>query len=68
MFWSFHEGVLYSMSRIRWSLKKYTNKDILEKFKSEAQSKSPPNEGFLIPAHFIDISFLKNLGPVTWGN
>ena len=47
---------------------KYTNEDILEKFKSEAQSKSPPNEGFLIPAHFIDISFLKNLGPVTWGN
>jgi len=47
---------------------KYSNEDILEKFKIDAQSRSLSNEGFLIPAHFIDISFLKNLGPVSWEN
>jgi hypothetical protein len=47
---------------------KYSNEEILEKFKSEAQSRSLSNEGFLIPAHLIDSSFLKNLGPVSWEN
>lgn len=45
---------------------KYSNEEILEKFKNDAQSRSLSNEGFLIPAHLIDNSFLKNLGPVSW--
>jgi len=44
---------------------KYSNQEILEKFKQEAQSKCLINEGLLIPAHLIDSSFLSNLGPVT---
>ena len=47
---------------------KYSKPEILEKFRTDAQSRSLSNEGFLIPAHLIDISFLKNLGPVSWNN
>ncbi len=45
---------------------KYSSEDILEKFKSEAISKSIKNKGILIPAHLVDASNLRNLGPVAW--
>lgn len=42
----------------------YRQEEVLEKFKSEAFSKSSQNDGILIPAHKIDQSFLRDLGPV----
>jgi len=42
----------------------YRQTDVLEKFKSEAKSNSSENEGILIPAHQIDQSYLRDLGPV----
>ena len=38
--------------------------EILKKFKSEALTKSIENDGILIPAHKIDQSYLRDLGPV----
>lgn len=46
---------------------RYTNPDVLEKFKTEALSKSILNEGILLPGHLIDSSYLRSLGPVSWG-
>ena len=43
---------------------KYKTKETLEKFKTEAQSKSLPNEGILIPAYKVDQAYLRDLGPV----
>jgi len=43
---------------------KYKTKETLEKFKTEAQSKSLPNEGILIPAYKVDRAYLRDLGPV----
>ena len=43
---------------------KYKSKVTLEKFKTEARSKSLPNEGILIPAYKVDQSYLRDLGPV----
>ena len=43
---------------------KYKTKETLEKFKTEAQSKSLSNEGILIPAHKLDQSYLRDLGAV----
>ena len=42
----------------------YRQEEVLEKFKSEAVSKSSQNEGILIPGHKIDQSYLRDLGPV----
>ena len=49
------------------AFERYTNPDTLEKFKTEALSKSISNEGILIPGHLIDPSYLRSLGPVSWG-
>jgi hypothetical protein len=42
----------------------YRQEEVLERFKSEAVSKSSQNDGILIPAHKVDQSFLRDLGPV----
>ena len=46
---------------------KYKTKETLERFKTEAQSKSLSNEGILIPAHKLDQNYLRDLGPVYSG-
>jgi len=43
---------------------KYKTKETLERFKAEAQSKSLPNEGVLIPAYKLDQTYLRDLGPL----
>ena len=43
---------------------KYKSQEILEKFKIQAQNKSLENEGIMIPAHKVDYSYLRELGPV----
>jgi len=48
------------------SFQKYKTEEILDKFKEECDKKAPQNEGLLIPAHLIDPSFLRTLGPVHW--
>jgi hypothetical protein len=43
---------------------KYREERILQKFKQQAQSNAPKNEGVLLPAHTISSSYLDGVGPV----
>ncbi len=42
----------------------YRQNEVLDKFRSEAKSKSSKNDGILIPGYKIDGSYLRDLGPV----
>lgn len=57
------KGVQFDVSN-SIMFEKYKSRETLEKFKTEAQSKSLPNEGILIPAYKVDQSYLNDLGPV----
>ena len=43
---------------------KYREERILQKFKQQAQTNAPKNEGILIPAHEISSNYLDGVGPV----
>ena len=43
---------------------KYREERILQKFKQQAQSNAPKNEGILLPAHIVNSNYLEGVGPV----
>ena len=45
---------------------RYRDDEILKKFKDEVLSKGSENENILIPAHLVDSSFSKDVGPVIY--
>jgi len=60
-----HDDTILELSNSVYFNYRGATEEILEKFKSEALSKSADNEGILIPAHTIDQSYLIGMGPVN---